>query len=338
VTDSLFLRACRGERLPTPPLWLMRQAGRYLPEYRSLRAGRTMLEAISTPDLAAEITLQPIRRFGFDAAILFSDLTVTFTAMGSPFDIKEGVGPVLQTPVRTDSELAALRPIEPGEDLPFVMETIKILKQELRVPLIGFTGAPFTLAAYLIEGGPSKDHRRTRALMHGEPKLWHRIMDLLSTNVVRFLGAQIEAGADAVQLFDSWIGVLDERSYREFVLPHVRSIFDRLERYEVPKIHFGTGTAHLLPAMQEAGGSVLGVDWRITLTQAADSLIPGPLQGNLDPAVLLTNPQIVADKAREIVQQGRTLHGHIFNLGHGIFLDTPIENVEALVRAVREVE
>jgi len=208
----------------------------------------------------------------------------------------------------------------------------------LRVPLIGFTGAPFTLAAYLIEGGPSKDHRKTRSLMYSEPQLWHRLLTLLSTNVVRFLSSQIEAGVDAIQLFDSWIGVLDVASYREFVFPHVASIFERLSKYDVPKIHFGTGTAVLLPIMQDAGGDIMGVDWRFTLTDAAHSLKKGPLQGNLDPAILLTNPSLIRQRAHEIVVEGRLLNGHIFNLGHGIFPDTPISHVEALIQAVRECE
>ena len=277
----MFLRACAGESLEVPPIWLMRQAGRYLPEYRELRKGRTMIEAISTPELAAEITLQPIRRFGFDAAILFSDLTVTFAAMGAPYDIKEGVGPVIADPVRQVSDLDRLHLFEPQDDLSFVLESIKIAKSQLNCPLIGFTGAPFTLAAYLIEGGPSKDHRRTRSLMRSQPDLWHRLLDLLSQNVVRFLSAQIEAGADAVQLFDSWIGVLDEVSYRAYVLPHVRTIFEALSKLGVPTIHFGTGTASLLGAMQEAGGSVIGIDWRISLVEGHAKLKLTPVQGNL---------------------------------------------------------
>jgi uroporphyrinogen decarboxylase len=314
----------------------MRQAGRYLPEYREIRKGRTMLEAVSTPDLAAEITLQPIRRFGFDAAILFSDLTVPFTPMGAPFDIKEGVGPVVEHPVRTKADLDRLDVFEPEDGLGFVMETIRILKQELAVPLIGFTGAPFTLASYLIEGGPSKDHKRTRALMYGDPLLWHDLVGLLSDVVASYLLAQIRAGVDAVQLFDSWIGVIDEKTYREYLLPHMQGIFERIKPTGVPAIHFGTGTTALLPVMQEAGGDVMGVDWRISLSDAAKSLMPTPLQGNLDPAVLLTNPDLIEKKARRILDEGRSLPGHVFNLGHGIYPDTPIENVERLVATVQE--
>ena len=333
---SVFLRACRGEKTERPPIWVMRQAGRYLPEYREIRKGRTMLETIQAPELAAEITLQPIRRFGFDAAILFSDLTVPFTPMGAPFDLKEGVGPVVEKPVRSRDDLKALRKIQPEEDLPHVLETIRILRRELSVPLIGFTGAPFTLASYLIEGGPSKDHKRTRQMMYSDPELWHSLMALLADVVRTYLESQIRAGADAVQLFDSWIGVLSEDSYREFLLPHMRSIFAGLRPLGVPVIHFGTGTPALLKIMKEAGGDVIGVDWRISLPQAAKNIgEPTPLQGNLDPAVLITEPAIIRKRALDIVRQGRDLPGHIFNLGHGIYPETPIENVEALVETVQ---
>ena len=333
---SLFLDACHGRPTPRPPLWLMRQAGRYLPEYRELRKGRTMLEAVSTPEIAIEATLQPIRRFGFDAAILFSDLTVPFTPMGAPFEIKEGVGPVVFDPVRTSADMARVHPFDPNEGLPFVMETIRGLKRELGdVPLIGFTGAPFTLASYLIEGGPSRDLRRTKAMMIGDPALWHRIMELLSGVVADYLAAQIAAGADAVQLFDSWVGSLSPEAYRESLLPHMKGIFERLKPLGAPVIHFGTGNPLLLPIQREAGGDVIGVDFRCSLTQAA-TLVPGiPLQGNLDPTVLHTDPVTVEREARRIVAEGRALPGHIFNLGHGILTETPLENVERLVETVK---
>lgn len=331
---SLFLQACRGQKTERPPIWIMRQAGRYLPEYREIRKGRTMLETIREPELAAEITLQPIRRFGFDAAILFSDLTIPFTPMGAPFEIKEGVGPVVDQPIRSAEDLKRLHLFEPREELDHVLATIRILKRELSVPLIGFTGAPFTLASYLIEGGPSKDHKRTRQMMYAEPRLWHELMALLAQVVRDYLEAQIEAGADAVQLFDSWVGVLNEASYREFLMPHMQTIFAGLK---APSIHFGTNTAALLGVMQEAGGDVIGVDWRIGLDDAAKQVgRPTPLQGNLDPAILLTTPNLIRDTAAEIVRQGRSLPGHIFNLGHGIYPETPLENVEALVAAVKE--
>lgn len=294
-----------------------------------------MLEAVSTPEIAIEATLQPIRRFGFDAAILFSDLTVPFTPMGAPFEIKEGVGPVVHDPVRTAADLERVHRFDPREGLPFVLETIRGLKRELSVPLIGFTGAPFTLASYLIEGGPSRDLRRTKAMMWSEPELWNRLMSLLADVVAEYLAAQIEAGADAVQLFDSWVGNLTPEAYREHLLPHMRTIFDRLRPLGAPAIHFGTGNPLLLPTMREAGGDVIGVDFRISLPEAA-KLVPGaPLQGNLDPTVLQTNPDVVEREARRVVEEGRALTGHIFNLGHGILPDTPIENVERLVETVR---
>ncbi|AIE84309.1 uroporphyrinogen decarboxylase [Fimbriimonas ginsengisoli Gsoil 348] len=313
----------------------MRQAGRYLPEYRELRKGRTMLEAVSTPEVSIEATLQPIRRFGFDAAILFSDLTVPFTPMGAPFEIKEGVGPVVHDPVRTAADMERIHRFDPREGLPFVLETIRGLKRELAVPLIGFTGAPFTLASYLIEGGPSRDLRRTKGMMWSAPEQWHALMELLSDVVAEYLVAQIEAGADAVQLFDSWVGSLSPEAYREYLLPHMQRIFARLKETGAPVIHFGTGNPLLLPIMREAGGDVTGVDFRITLEQAA-TLVPGaPLQGNLDPTVLQTNPETVERIAREIVRQGSALPGHIFNLGHGILPETPLENVERLVEVVK---
>ncbi len=294
-----------------------------------------MLEAVSTPDVAIEATLQPIRRFGFDAAILFSDLTVPFTPMGAPFEIKEGVGPVVHDPVRTAADLERVHPFDPEEGLGFVMETIRGLKRELSVPLIGFTGAPFTLASYLIEGGPSRDLRRTKAMMVGDPKLWHRLMELLSGVVADYLCAQIAAGADAVQLFDSWVGSLSPEAYRESLLPHMKGIFAAVKATGAPVIHFGTGNPLLLPIQREAGGDVIGVDFRVSLTQAA-TLVPGvPLQGNLDPTVLHTDPETVEREARRIVAEGRKLPGHIFNLGHGILTETPLENVERLVETVK---
>ncbi len=335
MTNSLFLRACQGKHNERPPLWLMRQAGRYLPEYRELRKGRTMLEAVCTPEIAVEATLHPIRRFGFDAAILFSDLTVAFTPMGAPFDIKEGVGPVVEHPIRTAEDVANLRRFDPREGLPFVLETIRLLKKELSVPLIGFTGAPFTLASYLIEGGPSRDLKLTKSMMLAEPERWSKLMTLLAEVIGDYLTAQVEVGADAVQLFDSWVGAVSPEVYEAHLAPYMRLIFDRLMPLGVPVIHFGTGNPLLLPSLSRAGGTVIGVDYRVTLTEAA-RLVPGkPLQGNLDPAVLFTNPDVVEREAKRIIAEGRSLPGHIFNLGHGILPGTPLENVERLVETVK---
>lgn len=336
MKDSLFIRACQGKPNERPPIWLMRQAGRYLPEYRKLREGLTMLQAVSTPEIAIEATLQPIRRYGFDAAILFSDLTVAFTPMGAPFEIKEGVGPVIFEPVREESDLDRLHRFEPEEGLGSVMETIRGLKRELKVPLIGFTGAPFTLASYLIEGGPSRDLRCTKAMMRGAPKAWDRLMTLLTDVVCDFLGAQIRAGADAVQIFDSWVGSLSPEAYRAYLLPHMRRLFEQLSLSGVPVIHFGTGNPLLMPVMREAGGDVLGVDYRISLPQAA-TLVPGvPLQGNLDPTTLFAGDEVIQREAQEILRQGSALSGHIFNLGHGILQHTPLDGVECLVQTVKQ--
>jgi uroporphyrinogen decarboxylase len=330
---SIFLHALAGKRGERPPIWLMRQAGRYLPEYRELRKGRTMLEAVSTPEIAIEATLQPIRRFGFDAAILFSDLTVPFTPMGAPFEIKEGVGPVVHDPIRTGSDLGRLHRFEPGDGLPFVLDSIRGLKRELQVPLIGFTGAPFTLASYLIEGGPSRDLRRTKAMMLSEPRLWAGLMELLSDVVIEYLNAQLKAGADAVQLFDSWVGNLCPDAYRLHLMPHMKRIFESVDG---PVIHFGTGNPLLLPLMREAGGSAIGVDFRISLTDAAHMIPDTVLQGNLDPAALHADACTVQKEATRVLQEGRTAKSHIFNLGHGILPETPIPNVERLVETVME--
>lgn len=338
MTGSRFLRACHGEQVDRTPIWLMRQAGRYLPEYRDIRKRHTMLEAISTPELAAEITLQPLRRFPLDAAILFSDLTIPFTPMGAPFELKEGVGPVIHKPVRSADDLGRLHSIEPHEDLGFTQEAIRILKRELAVPLIGFTGAPFTLASYLIEGGPSKDLKRTRALMYSDPTTWNGLMELLAQTAGRYLAAQMEAGADAVQLFDSWVGALSPGAYARHVQPFVRMVFEQLKGFEKPLIHFGTGNPALLPLMANTGCTVLGVDWRTSLSQAGASLNRSlALQGNLDPALLLAGGPELKVAANRIVEEGRRLPGHIFNLGHGIYPETPLEHVEELMSLVCEV-
>ncbi len=244
--NERFLKACRREPVDRTPVWFMRQAGRYMAEYRALREKHTMLEVCRTPELAVEVTLQPIRAFDFDAAILFSDLLVPLAPMGIPFDFHKGEGPVVEKPVRSADDVAALRRFEPREELSYSLEAIRLLRRELKVPLIGFAGAPFTLASYAIEGGHSNHFAKTKGLMYGEPATWHRLASLLADVVTDYLRAQVEAGAQAVQVFDSWIGALDEADYREFVLPHVRRLFDGLADLDVPKIHFGTGTGHLL--------------------------------------------------------------------------------------------
>ena len=321
--DSPFLRACRREPVPYTPVWFMRQAGRSLPEYRQARAGVPMLESCTRADLITEITLQPTRRYRVDAAILFSDIVVPLKAIGFGIDIKAGVGPVIDEPIRGQHDLERLRPLEPG-DVPYVTEAVGALVRELGDrPLIGFAGAPFTLASYLIEGGPSRHHDRTRAMMYAEPELWNALMARLTAITVSFLEVQIAAGVSAVQLFDSWVGALSPSDYRTYVLPHSARIFAALAGRDVPRIHFGVGTGELLGLMRHAGADVVGVDWRVPLDEAASRVEAGTaLQGNLDPAVLLAPWDVVAARAREILLQARIAESHIFNLGHGVLPDT----------------
>jgi uroporphyrinogen decarboxylase len=317
------MRACRREPVPYTPVWYMRQAGRSLPEYRQARAGVPMLESCTRADLITEITLQPLRRYPVDAAILFSDIVVPLKAIGLGIEIKPGVGPVVDEPIRTQADLDRLCPLEPG-DVPYVTEAVHMLVRELGdTPLIGFAGAPFTLASYLIEGGPSRNHDRTRALMYSEPGLWHALLGRLADITVSFLRVQVDAGASAVQLFDSWVGALSPADYRASVLPHTGRILAALADTGVPRIHFGVGTGELLGLMGEAGASVVGVDWRVPLDDAARRVAPGTaLQGNLDPAALLAPWEVVRERARDVLNRGRVAEGHIFNLGHGVLPET----------------
>ncbi|MEW9530300.1 uroporphyrinogen decarboxylase [Microbispora sp. NPDC049125] len=335
LADSVFVRACRREPVPHTPVWYMRQAGRSLPEYRRVRQGVEMLTACATPDLVVEITLQPVRRYGTDAAIFFSDIVVPLKAIGVDLDIKPGVGPVMGSPIRDEAGIAALRPLEP-DDVPYVTEAIGALVKELgATPLIGFAGGPFTLASYLIEGGPSKNHDRTKAMMYGEPDLWHDLMDRLTTITLGFLRVQAAAGASAVQLFDSWVGAVAPQDYRTFVMPHTSRIFDGLADLGVPRIHFGVGTGELLGLMGEAGADVVGVDWRVPLDEAALRVGAGKaLQGNLDPAILLAPWEVVDDRARDVLDRGRVAEGHVFNLGHGVLPSTDPDQLARLTDLV----
>ncbi len=332
----MFLDACRNEAAERVPVWFMRQAGRSLPEYRSLREKHSILEMCRHPELAAEVTMQPVRRHGVDAAILFSDIVVPLQAMGVDLDIKPGVGPVIEGPIRTAADVARLRPLDAGDGVPFVLETIRILGAELRVPLIGFAGAPFTLASYLVEGGPSKNHARTKAFMLGEPDTWCALMEALSDAVLLYLRAQVGAGASAVQLFDSWVGAVAPNDYERHVMPWVTKIFDGLEDLDVPRIHFGVGTGELLGLMSQAGADVVGVDWRVPLGEAWSRVGEDKaVQGNLDPAVCLAPWPVVEAETRRILADVGGRPGHIFNLGHGIVPETPIEHVAELVRLVK---
>jgi uroporphyrinogen decarboxylase len=342
--NSPFIRACRGEPVPHTPVWFMRMAGRSLPEYKRVRAGIPMLESCTRPELVTEITLQPLRRYDVDAAILYSDIVVPLRAVGVDVDIKPGVGPVIGSPIRTRQDLDRLRPLEPS-DVPYITEAVKALTGELGgKPLIGFAGAPFTLASYLIEGGPSKNHDRTRALMYGDPDLWHALMDRLGAIATAFLLVQVEAGASAVQLFDSWVGVISAADYRQAILPHTKAIFAALAKSGVPRIVFGVGTGELLGLFGEAGADVVGVDWRVPLDEAARRTGGGKaLQGNLDPAVLLAGWDVTEPRARAVLDSARENKarglsgGHIFNLGHGVLPETDPDVLARLAALVHEV-
>ncbi|MCX4547459.1 uroporphyrinogen decarboxylase [Streptomyces sp. NBC_01387] len=335
AADSAFLKACRREPVPHTPVWFMRQAGRSLPEYKKVREGTAMLDSCMRPDLVTEITLQPVRRHKVDAAVYFSDIVVPLKAIGIDLDIKPGVGPVIARPIRTRADLAQLRDLEPA-DVWYVTEAMGLLTAELgSTPLIGFAGAPFTLASYLIEGGPSRNHEHTKALMYGDPQLWADLLDRLAEITAAFLKIQIEAGASAVQLFDSWVGALAPADYRRSVMSASAKVFDAVAPYGVPRIHFGVGTGELLGLMGEAGADVVGVDWRVPLDEAARRVGPGrALQGNLDPAVLFATPEAVEAKTDEVLAAAAGLEGHIFNLGHGV---PPTTDPDALSRLVEYV-
>ena len=333
-----FLRACRREPVDATPVWFMRQAGRYLPEYRKLRGDTDVLTLTRDPEAAAEVALQPIRRMDVDAAILFSDIMVPVAAVGVDVRIVANQGPTLAEPFAGPADVERLRPLEPAEDVPYTIDTIRLLLDELTVPLIGFAGAPFTLASYLIEGKPSRDHLRTKALMHGRPVEWNALMEALAERIVLpYLRAQIEAGVHAVQLFDSWAGALDPDDYREHVLPWSRRILEELRGGGVPLIHFGTGTGELLGLMREAGADVVGVDWRTPLDGAWDRIgTDAGIQGNLDPAALLGPWEVIERKARAVLDRAARRPGHVFNLGHGVLPATPPEHLARLVDLVHD--
>jgi uroporphyrinogen decarboxylase len=343
LPESPYLAAACGRKPSRVPVWFMRQAGRSLPEYRALRAKNTMMQACFDADLITEITLQPVRRHGVDAAILFSDIVVPLRASGIELDIVPDVGPVIDHPVRTSADVEAMKPLEPQQITP-VADAIGQLVSELGdVALIGFAGAPFTLASYLVEGGPSRHHEHTKAMMLGEPETWHALMTTLTDVTIAFLQAQVDAGVDAIQVFDSWAGTLSLADYRNYVLPHSTRVFATLAGAGVPMTHFGVGTAELLGAMAEAGATVVGVDWRTSLTDAATRVRSGTaLQGNLDPVVLLAGWPVVEAAVHAVVEDGRRAvdagaAGHIFNLGHGVLPSTDpgvITDVVGLVHSL----
>jgi uroporphyrinogen decarboxylase len=313
----------------------MRQAGRYLPEYRELRGDRDILDAVRHPDLAVEVTLQPLRRFAADAAILFSDIMVPLQAIGIGVRIESGRGPVVDPPFRSRADVERVRPLEAEADVPHVLEAVRLLRKELRVPLIGFAGAPFTLAAYLVEGGASRTHDLARAFMRTDPEGWRALMERLGDLTVAYLSAQVEAGAQAVQVFDSWVGSLSPDDYVANVQPVMRSVFDRVAALGVPTIHFGVGTGELLQAMRDGGGDVIGVDWRVPLDAAWDRVgHHRGVQGNLDPVALLGPWEALAADARRVLARAAGRDGHVFNLGHGVLPQTPVEQLQRLVELV----
>jgi uroporphyrinogen decarboxylase len=343
LPESPYLAAATGRKPIRVPVWFMRQAGRSLPEYRALRAKNTMMQACFDPELITEITLQPIRRHGVDAAILFSDIVVPLRAAGVELDIVPDVGPVIEHPVRSITDVNAINGLEPQQVAPVAQAVSQLLTELGDVPLIGFAGAPFTLASYLVEGGPSKHHERTKAMMLGDPGTWHALMTALTDITIAFLQTQLDAGVDAIQVFDSWAGTLSLADYRSYVLPHSNRVFAALAGAGVPMTHFGVGTAELLGAMSQAGATVVGVDWRTSLTDAAARVQPGTaLQGNLDPVVLLAGFDVAQTAVRAVVEDGRRAvdagaAGHVFNLGHGVLPGTDpsvITDVVALVHSL----
>ncbi|MHB1487111.1 MAG: uroporphyrinogen decarboxylase [Acidimicrobiales bacterium] len=332
LDNSVFLQACRSEPTDHTPVWFMRQAGRSLPEYRALRGQGSILDAISRPDLAAEITLQPVRRYGVDAAILFSDIVVPVAAIGFGVDVVAGRGPVVVQPFRSAADLSRLRPLEPEADTAYVLDTVGILVRELKVPLIGFAGAPFTVASYLIEGGPSRTYALTKTFMRTEAPTWHRLLDTLADLALSSLRSQVKAGARAVQLFDSWAGALSPSDYKSLVLPHSTKVFDGIGDLGVPRIHFGVGTGEILDLMAQAGADVVGVDWRVPLDEGRRRIGPNrSIQGNLDPVTCLAPWEVVQTETAKVLASNAGRPGHIFNLGHGVMPETDPDILARLV-------
>jgi len=334
---QLFIRACRREVVERTPVWLMRQAGRSLPEYRALRQRWSLEEIVAQPELCAEVTLQPVRRLGVDAAVMFADIMLPLRGMGIGFELVESVGPVIASPIRSAQDVRALRTPAPSESVPQLLEAVRLVARESPVPVICFAGGPFTLASYAIEGRPSRDFVLTKQFMYREPEAFGLLLDKLSTVMAEYLGAQVAAGAQALQLFDSWVGALSPADYELRVLPSTRRIFDATHRHGVPRIHFGTSTAGLLELIATSGADVISLDWRIDLDAGWRRVgHEHGIQGNLDPTVLLGSVEDVVLGARQVLRRAAGRPGHIFNLGHGVLPGSPLENLQALVEAVRE--
>ncbi|HEY7916614.1 MAG TPA: uroporphyrinogen decarboxylase [Acidimicrobiales bacterium] len=335
--SSPFIRACRGLTVEHVPVWFMRQAGRSLPEYRAVRGPGSILDAIAQPELVATLTRQPVDRYGTDAAIFFSDIVVPAAAVGFGVDVAPGTGPVVAEPFRGKEDLRRLRPLEPELDTPYVIDAVGILSGELKVPLIGFAGGPFTVASYLVEGGPSKNFARVKALMHGEPAIWRDLVERLTDLALASLRSQLDAGASAVQVFDSWAGILTPRHYRQLVLPATARLFAELSESHpgVPSVLFGVGTGELLASMASAGCSVVGIDWRVPLDEARRRVGPTvAVQGNLDPALCLGPWEVAEAETREVLDRAGTAPGHVFNLGHGVLPETDPAILERVVELV----
>jgi uroporphyrinogen decarboxylase len=337
VHDSAFLRAARGEPVPHTPVWFMRQAGRSLPEYRKVREGVAMLEACMRPDLVVEITMQPVRRYGVDAAIFFSDIVLPLKAAGVDLDIVPGVGPVVAKPVETLADVAAIPDLTP-DHVGFVTESVRTLVGELgATPLIGFAGAPFTVASYLVEGGPSKEHAKTKAMMFGAPDVWDALLRKIASIAATYLEVQVEAGASAVQLFDSWAGAMSPEDYRRHGMPYSAEVLAAAGRLGVPRIHFGVGTGELLGLMGEAGADVVGVDWRVPLAEGVRRVGDRAVQGNLDPSLVFAPTELMLERATGIVEAGRSARGHVFNLGHGVLPSTDPDQLARLTDHVHSL-
>ncbi len=335
LSQSAFLKAARGEPVPHTPVWFMRQAGRSLPEYLKVREGVGMLESCMDPELVVEITMQPVRRYGVDAAIFFSDIVLPLKAVGVDLDIKPGIGPVVAKPVRTLKDVEAIPDLTP-EHVPFITEAVRGLVGELGgTPLIGFAGAPFTVASYLVEGGPSKEHAKTKAMMFGAPDVWDALMRKIAGIAAAYLEVQVGAGASAVQLFDSWAGALTPDDYRAQVMPHSARVLERAGALGVPRIHFGVGTANLLGLMGEAGADVVGVDWRTPLGEAIGKVGGRGVQGNLDPTLVFAPTEVMLERAAQVIEAGRAATGHVFNLGHGVIPSTNPDQLKRLTEFVQ---
>ncbi|HAK61471.1 MAG TPA: uroporphyrinogen decarboxylase [Nitrospiraceae bacterium] len=334
-----FLKACRREPVDCTPVWMMRQAGRYLPEYREIRKKHTFLEMCKTPELAAEVTIQPIRRYEIDAAIIFADILLPLEPMGIGLEFAKGEGPVIHNPVRSLADVKKLKPVNTKESIGYLLKAIQAVLKELdgKVPLIGFTGAPFTLASYIIEGGSSKNYEHAKAMMFSEPKTWHALMEHLTHVIIDYLNAQIDTGVQAVQVFDSWVGALGTSDYREFVLPHQKKVLAGIKK-TVPLIHFAHGATHLLEMVAEAGGDVIGLDWRCDLDAAWRRVgYEKAVQGNIDPITLFAQKEFIRKRVQEILDRAGGRNGHIMNLGHGILKETPVENAEIFINATHEL-